>query len=112
MSDKKFFPWVPMPGATTASKPTITSVSMGDGYEERAESGLNSNLKTRDLTLRVKPDEAVRVNEFLDEMKGVYSFIAYSFTKRKNVLYVCQDWSEKEHKHYSEFSLKFREVVS
>lgn len=107
----RFFPWRPMPSMKAKSAPGVLTVSFGKGYEERRKEGINNNLKSYSVSFRVLPDEAERVNAFLDSAGGVEAFEVYSYTKKRNVIVVCSDWTEDKHKHYSQFDMVFREVV-
>ncbi|EAO8184601.1 phage tail protein, partial [Salmonella enterica] len=47
------FAWVPRPGMGIKTKPSVRVVKFGDGYEQRSQGGLNSQLRSFTPTFRV-----------------------------------------------------------
>jgi phage-related protein len=91
--------FAPRPPDTTISnphKPRVLNSEMGDGWIQRIEDGLNSDMPALTLTwTNLSVAEATYINDFFKTRKGVTKFeyqpphINYSAQKN----FVCQDWS-------------------
>lgn len=84
---------------------------MGDGYDERKEDGLNTDLKEYTLTYVIPESSVKYFNEFLDSKKGYIAFEILSPSRKKWVLVICRKWTETTHHHFSTFNLTLEEVV-
>lgn len=88
------FIWTPDFGAAKASKPTITPVKFGDGYEQRAAAGLNTNPKSWNLTFSKRDiSEADSIEAFLDALGGIDSFDWAPPRASATIKVVCREWS-------------------
>lgn len=69
------FTWNPSFGAQAAREPRIRSARFGDGYEQRAASGLNADLATWSLTFENRSDaDAASITAFLAARGGHEAF--------------------------------------
>lgn len=88
------FTWTPEYPPTEASKPRTRKVQLGDAYEHRIRFGLNTDLKTWQLTFKARTTtEATQIRSFLEARGGVESF---SWTPplwgAPQGQYVCEEW--------------------
>lgn len=110
--DKRVFKWSTLTESSTQRKPRSRKVSFGDGYEQRAVDGLNSNLSSFSVRFRERANVIDEIEQFLIDHAGVKSFY-YAQKKSQNpVLCVCEEWSRLDIDFQSsEISATFREVV-
>lgn len=88
------FTWTPDFGAGKASKPTISPVKFGDGYEQRAAVGLNTNPKTWNLAFSKRDiSEIDAIDSFLDARGAVERFSWTPPRASDPVVVVCRQWS-------------------
>ncbi len=87
------FTYTPDFGATRSSRPTVTTVKFGDGYESRQATGINADLKSWTLTFAARTDtEANAIEAFLDARAGVESFDWTAPNAAASAKYVCREW--------------------
>jgi len=91
-----FVPRGPDATISNTHKPRVYTSEMGDGWVQRIENGLNSDMPALTLTwTNLSVAEATYINDFFKTRKGVTKFeyqpphIDYAATKN----FVCQDWS-------------------
>lgn len=107
------FRWAPREGMQVSTKPNVTVVTFGDGYEQRRPAGLNSQLKSYSPTFRAIGDEQVAALErFLSRHGGVTAFLWRPPKVNRTIKVVCREWSMSSNVLYSDFSCKFDEVVA
>ncbi|EBO9745597.1 phage tail protein, partial [Salmonella enterica] len=51
------FNWKLRPDMTVESEPKVTSIKLGDGYEQRRPAGLNNHLAKYNVTVRIRKGE-------------------------------------------------------
>lgn len=51
------FHWKVRPDMNVVSEPKVVTVKLGDGYEQRRAAGLNNQLSTYSVTIRVRKCE-------------------------------------------------------
>ncbi len=51
------FHWKVRPDMNVVSEPKVVTVKLGDGYEQRRAAGLNNQLSTYSVTIRVRKGE-------------------------------------------------------
>lgn len=86
------FKWIPDLGVSVSSKPLVSVVSFGDGYELRVAESLNRVKKSYDLTFTKPLSEAREIIAFLEEMGGLSAFRWTSPTD-VTVMVVCREWN-------------------
>lgn len=88
------FTYTPDFGATKKLQPKVNSISFGNGYEQRARNGLNTNPQTWDLSFSNRTDtEAEAIDAFLTARGGVESFDWTPYNESAGK-YVCKEWSK------------------
>ena len=88
------FTYTPDFGANKKLTPKINSISFGDGYEQRARNGLNTNPQTWELTFSNRTDtEAGDIDSFLTARGGAESFDWTPYNESAGK-YVCKEWSK------------------
>lgn len=99
------FTWTPDFGATKNAKPIVSPIKFGDGYEQRIQSGLNSNPKTWDVRFSVRDQtEADEIDDFLEARGAVEAFewtppdsdTAYNF--------ICRAWT-RSLDHFNKYTI-------
>ncbi len=50
------FNWKIRPDMTVESEPKVTSIKLGDGYEQRRPAGLNNHLAKYNVTVRIRKE--------------------------------------------------------
>ena len=112
------FFWKPSYASQVAHQPRIIRIKFGNGYEQRIEDGINSNLINLDLTFDNRnEDEASAILHFLFQRNTRQSFIfnvptVYSkntFTTR----FICSNWNSI-YNFYNNYSIRatFEEVAA
>lgn len=88
------FTYIPDFGASKSLKPRVTSISFGDGYEQRATFGINNNPQIWSLSFANRSDtEAQDIDDFLTARKGVESFTWTPYNESEG-RYICKEWSK------------------
>lgn len=111
------FFWKPSYSSQVVHAPRVLRFKFGNGYEQRIEDGLNSNLISLELTFDNREEnEATAILYFLQERAGKESFVynvpsIYSkstFTTR----YICSSWNSAFN-FYKNYSIRatFEEVA-
>ena len=68
------FHWKVRPDMNVVSEPKVVTVKLGDGYEQRRAAGLNNQLSTYSVTIRVRKCEHPSLKAFLERHGGVRAF--------------------------------------
>ena len=88
------FTWTPDFGAQNERKPITKVAKFGDGYEQRAQFGINNNPQSWTLEFKNRDDtESSAIDAFLSNRRAVESFYwtpPYSSTQIK---VVCDSWT-------------------
>ncbi len=108
---RSVFKWIPE-DAKLPYKPRRKSVQFGGGYEQRSKDGINSNLRTFNLSFKGSPQEMREIRDFLNEHEDGTAFI-YNHPHEPPAL-VTFDTVDLDDTDYflSSLSVTFREVVS
>jgi phage-related protein len=86
------FTWIPDIGAGQDRAPRIRSAQFGDGYKQRAQDGLNADLRTRSLSFTGRSlAESQAIQAFLEARGGVTSF-DYTHPGDSSRKYICESW--------------------
>lgn len=56
--------WKIRPDMTVESEPKVTSIKLGDGYEQRRPAGLNNHLAKYNVTVRIRKGEHQNLEAF------------------------------------------------
>lgn len=91
MASFPVFKWKPDLGASPTSKPLVSAVGFGDGYEQRIAESLN-RVKTSWTLVFTRPiKEALEIQEFLMDRAGIECF-TWTDTLGQTNQYVCREW--------------------
>jgi phage-related protein len=106
------FTWTPDFGAQKTTKPTVSVVKFGDGYESRVKHGINTNQVSWSLRFGLRDDEEIaEIEEFLADKEGVEAFEWTPPTEDDASNFVCREWSKSlDHAGRSTISATFEEV--
>lgn len=85
------FTWNPDEGSQCSIKPNASSVKFGDGYELRSSSVINSIPEKWVVKFTRGSEEAIAIDTFLRDQKGV---IAFTWITPDNTtgVFVCKEW--------------------
>lgn len=108
------FSYIPEYPPTEVSKPRVRKAQFGDGYEQRLRFGLNTDLKTWQLTFKARNGtETAGIRSFLQARAGVESFTwtppLWGATAGQ---YVCDEWQITADAHdLNTITATFRQVA-
>jgi phage-related protein len=88
------FTYIPEYPPTEVSNPRARKAQFGDGYEQRIRFGLNTDLKSWQLTFKSRNNtETTAIRNFLQARGGVESFTwTPPVWGAAQGQYVCEDW--------------------
>lgn len=87
------FTYIPSYGIIQSKQPVVRSMSFGDGYEQRATFGINTNPRKWDLRFTGKTKaEADDIEYFLDSRKGVENF-TWTPPSGASGKWICRGWN-------------------
>ena len=93
------FTYTPDYTASVAHNPRLIKATFGDGYVQRAQDGINPDLKVWTLQFSNRTSaEGNAINSFLAGLKGVDSF-TWTDPDGATLSYVCESWN-KSHPQY------------
>lgn len=87
------FHWKVRPDMNVVSEPKVVTVKLGDGYEQRRAAGLNNQLSTYSVTIRVRKCDHPSLKAFLERHGGVRAFQWTPPYDWKPIRVVCRKWS-------------------
>ena len=96
------FHWKVRPDMNVVSEPKVVTVKLGDGYEQRRAAGLNNQLSTYSVTIRVRKCEHPSLKAFL--WTPPYEW--------RQIKVTCAKWSSRVSMLRVEFSAEFEQVVN
>lgn len=105
------FNWKIRPDMTVESEPKVTSIKLGDGYEQRRPAGLNNHLAKYNVTVRIRKGEHQNLEAFLSRHGGVKSFLwtpPYTWTQ---IRVICRKWSINVGSLWVTVTTTFEQVV-
>ncbi|END43948.1 phage minor tail family protein [Escherichia coli 2854350] len=108
----KTFRWKVKPGMDVASVPSVRKVRFGDGYSQRAPAGLNNQLSTYSVTIRVRKCEHPSLKAFLERHGGVRAFQWTPPYDWKPIRVVCRKWSASVGALWVTITADFEQVVA
>lgn len=86
------FTWKADLGAALSSKSLVTSVSFGDGYEQRVGESLNRIKDSWQLTFSRPAKEILEIRAFLKDRAGLESF-QWTTPLGETQNFVCREWT-------------------
>lgn len=89
------FTWTPDFSAQVQYAPRVVVSAFGDGYEQRAQFGINANAQKWSLTFKGRLDaEANAIDAFLQSMGALQSFWWTPPGQTAPLKFVCRKWSK------------------
>lgn len=83
-------------GAQKSSKPVVRIARFGDGYEQRATFGINTNPKTWNLTWSAKSNSvAAAIEAFFDARGAKEAFTWTPLGSATAYKWVCREWNRE-----------------
>lgn len=106
------FTWTPEFGSSKSSKPTVTVVKFGDGYEARQSDIINSNPKSWSLDFKSRDvSEIDAIEDFLDARGAVEAFDWTPPRASVSVRVVCRQWDRTiDHSATDSLTATFEQV--
>lgn len=99
------FTWVPDFGASSNEKPTVSSSKFGDGYEQRAQFGINNLAPAWSLKFSIRDTaETAAILSFLRATNGVQSFDWTPPGETSSIKVVARSWT-KSTDRYDQFTV-------
>lgn len=86
------FEWKPDLGAERTSEPLVTTVSFGDGYEQRVGQTINRVKHGYTVTFTRTAEEALKISAFLEDRGGLESF-KWTDPLGEDHIWVCRKWT-------------------
>lgn len=105
------FEWCP-DSVEPSVQPNVKGVQFGDGYEQRAPSGLNNQLRTYSLQFSDRRDTIKDIDDFLTLKGGVTAFKWRAPDTYQLITVVCPQWGGPVTGAWREFNCTFRQVVA
>lgn len=88
------FNFTPEFSASRNTRPAVTSIKFGDGFEQRVSYGLNQVMETWSLRFQNRTKaEADQIDAFLQEAGGVLSFDWTPPDALTASKWICREWS-------------------
>ncbi len=104
------FTWIPDTGAKLTKEPRLRSAKFGDGYEQRAQDGINANMQKRELSFSGRGlGECDLITAFLDARGGTEAFY-YTHSRDIQRLWICRSWSSTDSVASGDVVATFEEV--
>lgn len=88
------FTWTPDYAAAVDESPRILKSTLGDGYVQRAQDGINVNLKVWTVSFFRPYTEVSDIRTFLKAHGGTTSF-DWLDPDGEDLKYVCEKWNRK-----------------
>ena len=91
-------------------QPRVQAVKFGDGYEQRAQDGINHLLRSYTLEFSGRPALIGQIAAFLREKSGVTAFQWLAPDTWELITVVCEQWNGPIAGPWRTLSCTFREV--
>lgn len=106
------FTWTPDFGAQLSRAPRVKTAQFGDGYQQRAQFGINNNPQSWSLQFVNREDtEADEIDAFLTARRAVEAFDWTPPRQSTAIKVVCDSWNVEIVKHnLNSISATFRQV--
>lgn len=106
------FHWNVSPDMVVNVEPKTRVVKFGDGYEQRQQNGINNDLRSYSVTLKVKRDEEFMIDDFLSRHGAVKAFLWRQPHSHKLTPVVCRGWNISVSNIITTITATFEEVVA
>lgn len=88
------FTWAPAPGARQTKAPRVATAQFGDGYQQRAQRGINNTTRVWELEFPRETLVIDAIEDFLSARAAVESF-AWTPPKGPAGRWLCKTWSQE-----------------
>lgn len=106
------FHWQVAPNMSEKAEPKIKIVKFGDGYEQRIKDGINNDLRSYNVTLKVAREDAHHINDFLTRHGGLYAFKWREANTNRLITVKCSSWTSNVMNTVTTITATFEEVVA
>ncbi|OUZ86520.1 phage tail protein [Shigella flexneri] len=106
------FHWKVRPDMNVVSEPKVVTVKLGDGYEQRRAAGLNNQLSTYSVTIRVRKGEHPSLKAFLERHVASAHFSGRHLMTGNRSRVVCRKWSASVGALWVTVTADFEQVVN
>lgn len=106
------FHWHVMPNMTERSQPRVKTIKFGDGYEQRQQDGINNDLRSYEVTLKVPRQESQYIDLFLTKHNGVKAFLWREPNRHRLITVKCPTWSTAVENTVTTITASFEEVMA
>jgi hypothetical protein len=105
------FTYTPDFGATYQVKPNVRVSKFGDGYEQRAQNGLNARAKKWTLKFSLRSDTEINAIVSFLETAGSVSSFDWTDIDGYAGKYVCREWQKsKDRANLNTLDCSFEQV--
>lgn len=105
-------PFSPLINSTSKAQFRVKALQFGDGYEQRAQDGINTDLRTYNVEFVGSREYVDQVQEFFEKQKGVKSFLWTAPDRKDERKYVSQGFNISFlGKRGARLKVELREVV-
>ena len=106
------FHWQVAPNMSEKAEPKIKTVKFGDGYEQRSKDGINNDLRSYSVTLKVAREDAHHINDFLTRHGGLHVFKWREPNSHRLITVKCPSWTSNVMNTVTTITATFEEVVA
>lgn len=106
------FHWQVAPQMSEKAEPKIKTIKLGDGYEQRIKDGINNDLRSYNITLKVAREDAYHINDFLTRHGGLYAFKWIEPNSHRLITVKCPSWTFNVMNTVTTITATFEEVVA
>ncbi|HAD5969831.1 TPA: phage tail protein [Salmonella enterica] len=92
--------------------PRVRVVKFGDGYEQRAPDGLNTDLRTYTVKFSAESADINLIDQFLTEHAGYRAFIWLPPDRYITGKFKCEEWSKEVSGLWDILTATFEQVVA
>ncbi|TEA26239.1 phage tail protein [Candidatus Schmidhempelia bombi] len=106
------FFWQVAPSMSEKAEPKIKTIKFGDGYEQRIKDGINNDLRSYSVTLKVAREDAQHINDFLTRHGGLHAFKWIEPNTHRLITVKCTSWTSNVMNTVTTITATFEEVIA
>ncbi|HIF5575242.1 phage tail protein [Pasteurella multocida] len=108
----RVFEYAPQWGMEMKKKPSVNTISFGDGYEQRTPQGINNKLRTYSVSFVGREELINEIDQFLDDHGAVKAFLWTPYNSIIQGKFKCEEWSISHRTGFFTLSAEFKEVIA
>lgn len=108
----KIIPFCTQVGVEIEFKPRTTTLSFGDGYEQRIGGGINLNMRNINASYKLKRYDMQILIDFLKSHAGYKPFRFEEPYTSETLLVVCKSWKAMYSNNRGTLTAQFEEVAN